>query len=241
MRLEKALVSRVSLRRNVRQFRLFRSASISPAPENHKLGDAECATSSAFMGGTPDLWAQWGLTAKELSEIVAENPSMRGLMFGFVAEYKLKKDWLLRTGITNLERPRSHDRKQKCDFRFDYRGINVKVEVQVPRYPEGEIQRAGFTKEHFSATQATPQRSCFRMVARSPRTVWLQVASTFWPHVTNDRQIAREPFVLKRPHHPPPKKLDFGDYICYIIFGVMQSPRLGRQKCPRAKTALLPR
>ncbi len=55
---------------------------------------------------------------------------MRGLMFGFVAEYKLKKEWLLRPRIENLVRPRSHDRKQKCDFRFDYRGQDVKVEVK---------------------------------------------------------------------------------------------------------------
>lgn len=51
-------------------------------------------------------------------------------MFGFVAEYKLKKEWLLRPGITNLVRPRSHDRKQKCDFLFDYQGMPVRVEVK---------------------------------------------------------------------------------------------------------------
>ncbi|MEK7995033.1 MAG: hypothetical protein AAB403_14600 [Planctomycetota bacterium] len=90
----------------------------------------------------PNLLLSWGITADELSEIVSENPSMRGLMFGFVAEYKLKKEWLLRPGITNLVRPRSHDRKQKCDFAFDYRGINVRVEVKCldtpkVRYTEG--------------------------------------------------------------------------------------------------------
>jgi hypothetical protein len=89
-----------------------------------------------------DLLTSWGITADELSEIVSENPSMRGLMFGFVAEYKLKKEGLLRPGITNLVRPRSHDRKQKCDFAFDYRGVSVKVEVKCldtpkVRYNEG--------------------------------------------------------------------------------------------------------
>ncbi len=88
----------------------------------------------------PDLLNSWGITAAELSEIVAENPSMRGLMFGFVAEYKLKKEWLLRRGITNLERPRSHDRKQKCDFTFDYRGTNVKVEVKCLDTPKVRLK-----------------------------------------------------------------------------------------------------
>lgn len=78
----------------------------------------------------PDLLNAWGLTRAELSEIVAENPSMRGLMFGFVAEYKLKKQWLLRPGITNLIRPSSHDRKQKFDFGFDYKGMKVELEVK---------------------------------------------------------------------------------------------------------------
>jgi hypothetical protein len=77
-----------------------------------------------------ELLKSWGITRHELSEIVAENPSMRGLMFGFVAEYKLQKEWLFRPGITNLVRPRSHDRKQKCDYRFDYKGVNVRVEVK---------------------------------------------------------------------------------------------------------------
>lgn len=77
-----------------------------------------------------DLLTSWGISADEFSEIVRENPSMRGLMFGFVAEYKLKKEWLLRPGIRNLVRPRSHDRKQKCDFSFDYRGASVRVEVK---------------------------------------------------------------------------------------------------------------
>lgn len=78
----------------------------------------------------PDLLNAWGLTRAELSEVVAENPSMRGLMFGFVAEYKLKKNWLLRPGIADLIRPSSHDRKQKFDFGFAYKGEDVRVEVK---------------------------------------------------------------------------------------------------------------
>ena len=86
------------------------------------------------------LLTTWSITADELSEIVAENPSMRGLMFGFVAEYKLKKEWLLRPEIANLFRPRSHDRKQKCDFTFDYRGINVRVEIKCLDTPKVKLK-----------------------------------------------------------------------------------------------------
>lgn len=55
---------------------------------------------------------------------------MRGLIFGFVAEYKLRSLWLSRPGISNLFRPRSHDRKKKGDFQFSYGGRSVVLEVK---------------------------------------------------------------------------------------------------------------
>lgn len=107
----------------------------------------------------PDLLNAWGLTRAELSEIVAENPSMRGLMFGYVAEYKLKKDWLLSPKITNLVRSRSHDRSQKCDFLFNYRRQDVKVEVKCldtakVRYKDG-IYTGTFQCNASDATKVT--------------------------------------------------------------------------------------
>ncbi len=79
---------------------------------------------------TSDLLTAWAISAAELSEIVAENPSMRGLMFGFVAEYKLRQQWLLRPGISDLSRPRSHSRREKGDFQFRYRDETVRLEVK---------------------------------------------------------------------------------------------------------------
>jgi len=92
-----------------------------------------------------DLLTSWGISVAELSEIVADNPSMRGLMFGFVAEYKLKKEWLQRPGITDLIRPRSHDRKQKCDFLFEYQGVPVRVEVKCLDTPKVRYQDEVYT------------------------------------------------------------------------------------------------
>ena len=91
-----------------------------------------------------DLLKSWQLTAKELSDIVSENPSMHGLMFGFVAEYKLKKQWLQRSEISGLTRPRSHDRKAKCDFQFEYRGLQVKLEVKCLDTPKVRRTDEGF-------------------------------------------------------------------------------------------------
>lgn len=92
----------------------------------------------------PSLLDAWSLTAEELSEIVSQNPSMRGLMFGFVAEYKLKQMWLLRPEVENLVRPPSHDRKQKCDFYFEYKGMGVRVEVKCLDTPKVKEVSGGY-------------------------------------------------------------------------------------------------
>ncbi|MGA3264641.1 MAG: hypothetical protein ABSC47_11425 [Terracidiphilus sp.] len=92
----------------------------------------------------PSLLEAWSLTSEELSEILSQNPGMRGLMFGFVAEYKLKKLWLERPEIENLVRPRSHDRTQKCDFRFDYKGTDVRVEVKCLDTPKVKEVPGGY-------------------------------------------------------------------------------------------------
>jgi hypothetical protein len=92
----------------------------------------------------PSLLEAWSLTAEELSEIVSQNPSMRGLMFGFVAEYKLKREWLLRPEIENLDRPRSHDRKRKYDFYFDYKGRGIRVEVKCLDTPKVKEVSGGY-------------------------------------------------------------------------------------------------
>ncbi len=70
---------------------------------------------------------------------------MRGLMFGFVAEYKLKKLWLQRPEVTNLARPRAHDRKAKGDFRFDYRGQNFTLEVKSLDTPKVRLRDGIYT------------------------------------------------------------------------------------------------
>ena len=91
-----------------------------------------------------DLLRSWDLTRAELTEIVAENPSMRGLMFGYVAEYKLKKIWLERPEIENVMRPRAHDRKAKGDFRFQYRGRTATLEVKCLDIPKVRFKAGAY-------------------------------------------------------------------------------------------------
>lgn len=91
--------------------------------------------------------AEWDLTPDEVNEIVAENPPVLSTLSGLVAEYKLKKVWLLRPELSNLIRPRSHDRRSKGDFRFAYRGREFTLEVKSLDVPK--VRRKD---DHFEGT-----------------------------------------------------------------------------------------
>ncbi|MDX2040190.1 MAG: restriction endonuclease [Acidobacteriota bacterium] len=73
---------------------------------------------------------RWGLTVQELTYIVDTNPSMRGLMLGYVAEYKLRKTHFEDPRISALIKDDDHDRKSKGDIRFNYRGKSFRIECK---------------------------------------------------------------------------------------------------------------
>lgn len=88
-----------------------------------------------------NLLYRWGLTVRELTEIVDANPSMRGLMLGYVAEYKLRKMHFEDPRITALVKDDDHDRKKKGDIRFNYRGRSFRVESK--SLQTGTIRKVG--------------------------------------------------------------------------------------------------
>jgi hypothetical protein len=87
---------------------------------------------------------EWDLTAKEINQIIAENPPVLSTLSGFVAEYKLKKLFLQDTQLSDLIRPRSHDRKSKGDFRFTYRRHSFTLEVKSLDAPKVRKDDSGF-------------------------------------------------------------------------------------------------
>ncbi len=71
---------------------------------------------------------RWQITAEELTEIVDVNPSMRGNMFGYVAEMKLRKMWFSSGHITQSVKYDDHDRKKKGDLVITYRNHSFIIE-----------------------------------------------------------------------------------------------------------------
>lgn len=72
----------------------------------------------------------WGLSIDDLNTILAERPSARGPLVGFVAEYKLQRGVFSDARIHKLRRYDDHDRSRPADFSFEYQGQEITVEVK---------------------------------------------------------------------------------------------------------------
>ena len=53
---------------------------------------------------------RWHLTEQELTEITDLNPRMRGLMLGYIAEYKLRKMHFSAECFSGVHKKDDHDR-----------------------------------------------------------------------------------------------------------------------------------
>lgn len=72
----------------------------------------------------------WEVTHEELGGLIETNPSLRGIVFGYLAEHKLKKMLLLDPRISGLVKYDNHERTEKGDLGFRYMGVPVILEVK---------------------------------------------------------------------------------------------------------------
>lgn len=77
-----------------------------------------------------DILTTLGLTPQEFTEIVKENPSLRGFISGYISEYKLRKFFAADNRISNVRKYDDHDRSRKSDIVFTYKGVEIRVEVK---------------------------------------------------------------------------------------------------------------
>jgi hypothetical protein len=74
---------------------------------------------------------RWTITPQGLTKAIDENPSLRGMLFGYVAEYKLREMWFTaRKNVTNFIKHDDHNRKKKGDLVVTYRGRPFTVECK---------------------------------------------------------------------------------------------------------------
>jgi hypothetical protein len=78
----------------------------------------------------PSILERWGITEDQLSELIDKNPSLRGMVLGYVAENKFHDAFLDHPSITEVDKDDDHNRKKKGDRRIVYNGHTLTVEVK---------------------------------------------------------------------------------------------------------------
>lgn len=67
------------------------------------------------------ILTEWELTPQQLTELLAENPSLRGMLLGYVAELKLKEIVASIPQVSYTVKFDDHNRKKKGDLYVIYR------------------------------------------------------------------------------------------------------------------------
>ena len=78
-----------------------------------------------------------------LTQVVADNPSLRGMILGYLAEAKLREILVGHGRASAFRKDDDHDRKKKGDLVLTYQGIEFKVEVKSLQTNTVEICDAG--------------------------------------------------------------------------------------------------
>jgi hypothetical protein len=73
---------------------------------------------------------RWSITEAELTDLVDQNPSLRGTMIGYIGEIKFHNAYLHHPAITEAHKDDDHDRTRKGDRRIVYRGQTFVIEVK---------------------------------------------------------------------------------------------------------------
>lgn len=73
---------------------------------------------------------RWQITAEDLTEVIDANPSLRGIMLGYLAEVKLRHMWFDRPEVARWYKYDDHDRRKKGDLVIVYKGKEFIIEAK---------------------------------------------------------------------------------------------------------------
>lgn len=75
-----------------------------------------------------NLLRDWDISSGQISSLINQNPSLRGMLLGYVAELKLKELITALPDVSYTYKFDDHDRKKKSDLYIIYRGKAFDVE-----------------------------------------------------------------------------------------------------------------
>lgn len=82
----------------------------------------------------------WDIDSDYFTQVVRDNPSLRGMILGYIAERKLKDIFISSGKTTNHRKEDDHDRTKKGDLTLDYKGHEIVLEVKSLQTNQIKIQ-----------------------------------------------------------------------------------------------------
>ena len=82
------------------------------------------------LSHSPDILTKWQITPYDLTALLQQSPSLRGMLFGYVAELKLEQLWLQPPMVTESVKYDNHDRQKKGDRLITYKDESFVIEVK---------------------------------------------------------------------------------------------------------------
>jgi len=76
----------------------------------------------------PSILDRWGISAALLTRLVDDNPSLRGMLLGYVAEHKLSELLAANADVSSSMKYDDHDRTNKGDRVIEYKGRRFVIE-----------------------------------------------------------------------------------------------------------------
>jgi hypothetical protein len=95
-----------------------------------ELPDLQAAAPKDRRQSRKTILQRWGINATILTTLIDENPSLRGMLFGYVAEYQFSNIWLTHPDVSYAVKPDDHNRKKKGDRVIIYKGREFSIEVK---------------------------------------------------------------------------------------------------------------
>lgn len=106
---------------------------------------------------------RWGITAEELTKLVDENPSLRGIMLGYVAEHHLTKLLSASDQVSDSLKYDDHDRTKKGDRVVRYKGQRFVIES---KSLQDELRQGSWRREVVRQGPGGWERPAHRYVSR---------------------------------------------------------------------------
>lgn len=104
-------------------------------PPNSSKSSSEPIPAAPAQVAPPEIEAgtildRWGITARQLTDLVNANPSLRGIMLGYVAEHKFQQLVEAHPHISSSKKHDDHDRSRKHDRAIIFKGMEFTIEVK---------------------------------------------------------------------------------------------------------------